>query len=329
MNMDTLTRFFTIASSLSVASVAAYFSVVGLAQIFPENIHGIVTMAIVLEIAKIAAVVWIHRSWHLIARWLKFYLVGAIGVLMAITSMGIFGYLANSHLHHQEQIELNAIDTGQMQETIKRKNEALNRLNEAMASLDNAFNKSVEEGFVTRALKQRQDTQTERKAISDSIFAIEKELIEDRAKLSNAMKQRAGAERKIGPLRYLVDLFGGEEHDDASAAKWLILAVVLVFDPLAIVLLLAALPPSQTTNEKAEPSNEPVVGMNMAAQPKDDDLTPLEKDEASSIVRGGGGVPIENHEGPDKDFYNLSDKPEKKSLDIWKEKKTMSPDPQT
>jgi len=90
----------TLVSALSISCVGAYFSVLGLATIFPGSQISVVIMGIVLEIGKIIAAIWLHRNWK-VAPWLvKGYLCFAVLVLMGITSLGIFGFLSKSHIEH-------------------------------------------------------------------------------------------------------------------------------------------------------------------------------------------------------------------------------------
>ena len=94
---------FTLISALSISCVAAYFSILGLATIFPGSQMSVVIMGIVLEIGKIIAAVWLHKNWKAAGFLIKSYLSFAVVVLMGITSMGIFGFLSKSHIEHQAQ----------------------------------------------------------------------------------------------------------------------------------------------------------------------------------------------------------------------------------
>ena len=93
----------TLISALSISCVAAYFSIIGLATIFPGSTAAVITMGIVLEVGKIIAAVWLHRNWKTSNFFIRSYLSFAVFVLMVITSMGIFGFLSKSHIEHQSQ----------------------------------------------------------------------------------------------------------------------------------------------------------------------------------------------------------------------------------
>ena len=94
----------TLISALSISCVGAYFSIIGLATIFPGSPTSVIVMGIVLEIGKIIAALWLHRNWKVASWFIKTYLVFAVIVLMGITSMGIFGFLSKSHIEHQAQV---------------------------------------------------------------------------------------------------------------------------------------------------------------------------------------------------------------------------------
>jgi len=94
----------TLISALSISAVAAYFSILGLATIFPGSQTSVVIMGVVLEIGKIIAAIWLHRNWKIAPLLIKGYLSFAVVVLMGITSMGIFGFLSKSHIEHQAQV---------------------------------------------------------------------------------------------------------------------------------------------------------------------------------------------------------------------------------
>jgi uncharacterized protein YoxC len=108
-------------SGISISLVAAYFSIIGLATMFPGSKEAIVIMGAVLEIGKLVAAVWLHKNWHNAFRFLRFYLLIAVLVLSGITSMGIFGFLSKSHVEHSASIEKEKAIIAQIDEKIERK----------------------------------------------------------------------------------------------------------------------------------------------------------------------------------------------------------------
>ena len=294
-------RTATILCAVAIAGVAAYFSVIGLMKIFPGNVSGIMTMAIVLEFGKIAAAVWVHQTWDKVARWLKSYLLIAIFMLMGITSMGIYGYLSDAHLEHQEESANIDIDTSLIENSIARKETAVETMRTTLDALEEAFLGQVRDTHIVLAFKQRKATDMERSGLQEGITSLQAEIGEDRKILAGTQREKASAERKIGPLRYLVDLLGGGGDQDSKAAQYLILVIVCVFDPLAICLMLSALP-----------KRKEHIGYDIPKIPKD-------------VVVGTADEPVQDigeqiatligdrilREGPDSDFYDLDAKPEK------------------
>ena len=120
----------TLISALSISLIAAYFSIIGLATIFPGSIYAVIAMGSVLEIGKIIASIWLHKNWKVAPKMIKVYLSFAILVLMAITSMGIFGFLSKSHIEHEQNAEKSKALMSQVESKIERQNEYIKRQKE-------------------------------------------------------------------------------------------------------------------------------------------------------------------------------------------------------
>ena len=84
--------------ALAISGVAAFYSIVGLMAIFSASSGSIAIMGSVLEVGKLATASWLYQNWKKIPKLLKYYLTGAVVILMFITSMGIFGYLSKAHI---------------------------------------------------------------------------------------------------------------------------------------------------------------------------------------------------------------------------------------
>lgn len=117
----------TLLSALSISTVAAYFSIIGLATIFPGSMAAVITMGTALEIGKIVAAIWLHRNWKRAPLLIKTYLIGGVIILMAITSMGIFGFLSKSHIQHQQQSEKAQALVTQVESKIARERDYIQR----------------------------------------------------------------------------------------------------------------------------------------------------------------------------------------------------------
>ena len=120
----------TLISALSISVIAAYFSIIGLATIFPGSIEAVIAMGAALEIGKIVAAIWLHKNWKTAPKMLRIYLFGAIVVLMGITSMGIFGFLSKSHIEHEQDAEKAAALVSQVETKIDREKQYIARQKE-------------------------------------------------------------------------------------------------------------------------------------------------------------------------------------------------------
>ena len=253
------------ASAFAISSVAAYYSVAGLVAIFSGEPIAAIIMGIALEIAKLVAASWIYRNWQTTARLLKYYFTIAVLILSLITSMGIFGYLSKSHLEHsvvsggvssQVQILDDKIFTEKENITAARK--ALRQLDE---SVDQTMARSTDEKGAERAAALRRSQQKERRtilaSIDDSQKTIEKLNVE-KAPIAGDLRK---IEAEVGPIKYVAELI----YDDSSvevidkAVRLIIILIICVFDPLAILLLIAAnmemrkgAPRASTTIEQKE-----------------------------------------------------------------------------
>ena len=128
----------TLISALSISCIAAYFSIIGLATIFPGSIGAVIAMGAALEVGKIIAAIWLHNNWGSAPRMIKIYLFSAILVLMGITSMGIFGFLSKSHIEHQNHAEKNIALASQVETKITREREFIDRQKELIQQTENS-----------------------------------------------------------------------------------------------------------------------------------------------------------------------------------------------
>lgn len=130
-------------SALSISVIAAYFSIIGLATIFPGSITAIIVMGSVLEIGKIVTAVWLHRNWKTAPLAVKSYLSFALLTLMGITSMGIFGFLSRSHIEHQTNTDKALAQVEVINNKITRQNEYVERQKEYIVALEDRTSKST------------------------------------------------------------------------------------------------------------------------------------------------------------------------------------------
>ena len=233
--------FITLLTALSIAGVAAWFSIIGLMYIFAASAMSIAIMAIVLEVGKLVTASWLYRYWSSSPLGLKLYLVPALIVLMFITSLGIFGYLSRAHIEGGVSVGDSVAAIERIEFQIATENKNIQRNENILTQLDAAIDEFIDRGFVTRGLEQREQQQSEREFVQNSINqSIEKINQLSSEKFELETKVRA-FETEIGPIKYVAAIIYDtpEDHID-TAVRYIILLLIFVFDPLAVLLLIAA-----------------------------------------------------------------------------------------
>jgi len=235
--------FLALFAGLSISAVAIYYSVLGLAAIFAAAVIPIIVMGVVLEVSKLIAAWWLKWNWHRAPFFIKYYLLIAVLILMLITSMGIFGFLSKAH---SDQV----LPTGEAVATIELFDQLIEseqqRILDArntLQLLDAQINEFTERGFVTRGVNARAEQQAEREFLANEIANAQikiSQLREQRTPIAAALRE---LEAEVGPIRYIAQLIYGQSPSTELLERsvvWIIIVIVLVFDPLAVLLLLAA-----------------------------------------------------------------------------------------
>jgi len=264
---DKLIAWFALLSGLSISAVAVWYSVAGLVAIFAASVIPIIIMGVVLEIGKLVATVWLKHNWNIAPRLIKLYLFVAVILLMFITSMGIFGYLSKAHLDQtvptgnfiaqveivdqkiqaqQDLITSSRTLLKQMDETV---NQSLGRGAQAQPLPPNATPAQIQaaqaaaERNTNAAATLRRNQQRERdtqQAIINKATAEIQKLRDERAPLAAQVRK---VEAEVGPIKYIAALiYDTKPNADLleKAVRWVIVLLVIIFDPLAVVLLLAS-----------------------------------------------------------------------------------------
>ena len=162
-------------SGISISLVAAYFSIIGLATMFPGSKEAIIIMGGVLEVGKLVAAVWLHKNWGDSFKFLRFYLLTAVIILSAITSMGIFGFLSKSHVEHGASIEKEEAIILQLDNKIARKNDFIKQRESLISKIESRVdvNDENKDEVIERLLKRISEIKLE----SESLIKSESELI--------------------------------------------------------------------------------------------------------------------------------------------------------
>jgi hypothetical protein len=233
-------------TALALSGIAAYYSVIGLAQIFPGSYWPIIIMGSVLEAAKLVTVSWLYNNWKTTLSAMKLYFLIAVILLMAITSMGIFGYLSKAHIEHSStlipsvaKVEIYDEKIKALQTTIERNDKNLSQYDEAV---DQIMGRSKDERGAERANQIRKAQQKDRQRIATENAGLQKEiqkLTEEKLPLSLEVRK---AESDLGPIKYVAEVVYGTQDRDIidKAVRLVIFIIIIVFDPLAVLLLIAA-----------------------------------------------------------------------------------------
>jgi hypothetical protein len=233
------------ASAIALSIVAAYYSVIGLAQIFPGSYWPIVIMGSVLEISKLVTISWLYNNWYVTVGIMRYYLLSAIILLMLITSMGIFGYLSKAHLDTNVYIGANSVELKTIETQEKIAKERLNYL-----------------------LQRAGDPSTASKKIDIQIQEVQAELKKLSTDKLPLLKEENTLMAEVGPIQYIAELF--YTKDDTGfidkAVRLVILIIIVVFDPLAVLLLIAS---NQTYVRLKQSESEPEPAKRKAKNKKE------------------------------------------------------------
>ncbi len=244
---DKVIAYLTLFSGLTISAVAIYYSVAGLVAIFSAAVIPIIVMGVALEISKLAATVWLKQNWNHAPNFIRGYLLAAIAILMLITSMGIFGFLSKAH-SDQSLVSGDVISKiAVYDEKIKTAKDNIDANRKALKQLDEAVDqvmaRSQDEKGADKAVALRRGQAKERTRLLSEITAEQKviaQLNEERAPIAAEVRK---VEAEVGPIKYIAAFIYGDNPDAnvlEKAVTWVIIIIVLVFDPLAVILLLAS-----------------------------------------------------------------------------------------
>lgn len=237
---------FVLIVALGLSAVAAYYSIVGLVAIFAAAAIPIIVMGSILEVAKITVTIWLHQYWDRCQWMMKTYLTIAVVMLMFITSMGVFGFLSRAHIEQTLSVGSNGVLIADIDRQIAVHERVISDANTVIAQLDQAVQSLIDAQRIRGAggsLAVREAQKTERDTLAASIAeanAAISVLAEQKLPLLQSQQQ---LEAEVGPLKYIAALIYGDSpsHDLLeNAVRWVIILIVAVFDPLAVMMVLAA-----------------------------------------------------------------------------------------
>ena len=235
-------------TGLTISVVAIYYSVVGLTAIFSAAAIPIIIMGTALEVGKLVCASWLKANWERAPRFMKYYMITSVIVLMFITSMGIFGFLSKAHNDQnlvsgdvQSKIAIYDEKIKTARDNIDANRKALKQMDEAV---DQVMGRSSDEKGADKAVAIRRGQQKERALLQAEITAEQKtisQISEERSPIAAEVRK---VEAEVGPIKYIAKFIYGEKGADENmlekAVTWIIIMIVIVFDPLAVIMLLAA-----------------------------------------------------------------------------------------
>jgi len=244
---DKLVAYLALLSGLTISVVAIWYSVAGLVSIFAAAVVPIIVMGVALEVSKLIATVWLKQNWKRAPFYIKAYMTLAVAILMIITSMGIFGFLSKAHSDQslvsgdvQSRIAVYDEKIKTSQDNIDANRKALKQLDEAV---DQVMGRSTSETGADKAVAIRKSQAKERTRLFAEITAEQKKITglrEERAPIAAEVRK---VEAEVGPIKYIAAFVYGDNPDAnvlEKAVTWVIIIIVSVFDPLAVILLLAS-----------------------------------------------------------------------------------------
>jgi hypothetical protein len=244
---DKIIAWLALLSGLTISAVAIWYSVAGLVSIFAAAVIPIIVMGVALEISKLIATVWLKLNWTRAPVFIRTYLLIAIAVLMLITSMGIFGFLSKAHsdaglVSGDVMAKISVYDEKikTSKDNIDANRKALKQMDEAV---DQVMGRSNDEKGADKAVQIRRSQTKERGRLQAEIAAEQKtiaNLNEARAPIAAEVRK---VEAEVGPIKYIANFIYGDNPDAnilEKAVTWVIIIIVVVFDPLAVILLLAS-----------------------------------------------------------------------------------------
>jgi hypothetical protein len=233
----------TFLSAISISIIAAGYSIIGLATLFAGAVVPIIAMGTALEVGKLVAASWLYQNWRSdVPRLLKAYLFTSIIVLVFITSMGIFGFLSKAHLDQVQPTSGNQLSIDSYNKQINQQQIIIDRAEKTLNQLDKALDVYIDKEYVTRGLKERNKQKEERDLLNKTIDEATSKILELNKTKNTIELEQLKIEAEVGPLKYVAELIYGEDaknHFD-SAVRIVIMILIFVFDPLAVLLLIAA-----------------------------------------------------------------------------------------
>lgn len=259
-----LLAYLLLLTGLTISAVAIYYSVVGLAAIFSAAVIPIYIMGTTLEVAKLVCASWLKANWERAPMFMKYYMSISVVVLMLITSMGIFGFLSKAHTDQnlvsgdvQSKIAVYDEKIKTERDNVEAAKKALSQMD---AQVDQMLGRTDTDRGAERAVQIRRNQAKERAALQADIAKAQKNISALQAERAPIAAEVRKVEAEVGPLKYIAKFIYGDKGADENmlekAVTWVIILIVIVFDPLAVIMLLAAQMTFQWNREQKKSNDE-------------------------------------------------------------------------
>ena len=259
------------AAAISLSAIAAWYSIAGLTAIFAAAVVPIIIMGGILEVSKLVVASWLYRNWEEVPNTFKVYFTAAVVILMMITSMGIFGFLSKAHLDQAVPAGDVSAQVQIFDEKIKTQRDNIDASRKALtqmdAQIDQKLNRSTDEAGADKAIQIRRAQGSERKKLQNEISTAQAAIVKLQTERAPIASQARKIEAEVGPIKYIAALIYGDTLDAnllEKAVRWVIIMIVLVFDPLAVLMLVAV----NWSLKKRQPKVEAPEGWEQVWQPK-------------------------------------------------------------
>ena len=231
-------NYLALLTSLSIAGIAAYFSVIGMATMFAGAYIGTIVMMTALEVGKLVTAAYLHLAWEKL-NYLKYYLLSAVAMLMLITSLGIFGYLSKANIEVNLVGDGNNLELSILDVRIQAEEDKIARLQDRIAGLDLVVTtgRPQDRNYINR---QQRDERAQIAQDIDTSVNLITQYTEEKLPIQRRQLEQ---DSKIGPIKYVAEVIYGEEEVVKyldNAVRWVIYALIFVFDPLAVLLLVSS-----------------------------------------------------------------------------------------
>lgn len=240
-------NYLLLISALTLSAIAAFYAISGLVAIFAAAVIPIIIMGSSLEASKLVLASWMYRNWGKCPVLMKTYFTFALVVLMLLTSMGIFGFLSKAHLDQAKDSGGNSLQIELIDNKIQRQQQRITDATIVVGQLDKAVQVLIDNDRIrgkNGSIAVRESQKEERAQLNSVIDDASETISKLRQEKLTLDKERIKIEAEVGPIKYIAALIYGDENVNDTilekAVRIVIIMIVVVFDPLAVLMVVAA-----------------------------------------------------------------------------------------